>query len=105
MLLEDEVDAKSVFLFHAAQRGQDVIFFAHAFLRPFDRDSVIAGVSFYPGFVIVRALAENLLAHHRNAENLTEEIDHLLGPREIAQVAVDHDAVETVVYKNEKIAE
>ncbi len=36
--LEDEVDAIGILPLHAAQRGQDVIFFAHAFFRPFDGD-------------------------------------------------------------------
>ena len=80
---EDEVDAVGVLLFHPAQRGQDVIFFAHAFFRPFDRDRVIAGVRFHPVPVFVGALAEHFLAHHRNAQNLAEEVDHLFGPRQI----------------------
>ncbi len=65
---------------HAAQRGQNMVLFADAFLGPFHRDLVVAGVGFHPVPVIVGALAEDFLAHHRNAERLAKEVDHLLGP-------------------------
>ena len=102
---EDEVDAERVFLFHAPQRRQDVIFLADAFFRPLHRDRVVAGKGLHPGFVFLRSLAENLLADNRDSQNLAKEVDHLLRPRQVAQVAVNDDTVETVVYKNEKIAE
>jgi hypothetical protein len=66
---------------------------------------VIARERFHPNLVFLGSLAENFLADSRNAQNLPEEVDHLFGPRQIAQVAVDDDTVETVVYKNEKVAE
>jgi hypothetical protein len=99
---EDEVDPVSVLLRHAAQRGQHVILFANAFPRPLHGYSVVAGEGFHPVLVIVGALAENFLAHHRNAKDLANEMNYLLGPGKAVQVAVDDDAVETVIYKNEK---
>ncbi len=65
---------------------------------------MVAGVGFDPVLVVVGALAEHFLAHHRDAEDLAEEIDHLLGTGQPAEVAVDDDAVEAVVYKNEQAA-
>ena len=63
---------------HAAQRGQNMVLFADAFLGPFHRNSVVAGIGFDPVPVIVGALAENFLVHRRNAQNLAEEVHHLL---------------------------
>ena len=51
--------------------------------------------------VAVGALAENLLAHHRDSQNLVEEVHHLLGARQAAQIAIDDKAVEAMVYKNQ----
>ncbi len=66
---------------------------------------MIAGEGFHPVLVIVGALAENFFAHHRNAEDLANEMNHLLGPGKPVQVAVDDDTVEAVIYKNKKTAE
>src|ERR1019366_4280991 len=93
-----------VLLLHAAQRRQDVILFTHALFRPLRRDPVIARKRCHPSFVFFRSLTENFLADNRNAQNLPEEVDHLLGSRQIAQVAVDDDTVETVVYKKQQAA-
>jgi len=65
---------------------------------------VIAGEGLHPVLVSVAALAEHLLVEHRNSENLAEEIHHLLGTGQPAQVAMDDDAVEAVVYKNKQAA-
>src|SRR5260370_36524185 len=78
--LEDEVDAVGILLLHAAQRGQDVVLFAGPFLGPLDRDLVVAGVRLDPVAVVVGALAEDFFAHHGDAQDLPEEINHLLGP-------------------------
>jgi hypothetical protein len=101
---EDEIDAESLPLLQAAQRGQHVIFFANAFGGPFNGDLVVAGVSLYPALIIVRPLAENFFVHYRNAEHLPDKMHYLFGPRESIEITIDHDAVEAVIYKNEKIA-
>jgi hypothetical protein len=70
------------------RRGQHAGLFAHALFGPFDRDVVVAGVSLNPALVIAGAPAENLLVHHRQAEDPVEEVNHLFGPGQPAQVAV-----------------
>jgi len=55
--LEDEVDAIDVLLFHAAQRGQNMVLFADVLFGPFHRELVVTGVGFDPASVIVGALA------------------------------------------------
>ncbi len=66
---------------------------------------VIASVSLHPALVIFGAPVKHVFIHHRNAQDLAEEIDHLFGARQTAQVAMDDDAVEAVVYKNEQAVE
>ena len=78
---EEEVDAISFCLLHAAQRRHHEIFLPNTFFRPLDRDAVIACVDLHPVLIIVGALTEHLLAHHRNTEHFTKKPDHLLGPR------------------------
>jgi len=82
--LEDEVNPVGVVLHHAAQPGPHMVFLAHALLGPFDRRVVIAGEGLHPVPVVGGALAQDLLAHHRDADHLAEEVRHLLGPRQRA---------------------
>ena len=82
-----------------------MILFAETLLGPFHGDFVIAGESLHPVAVIVSALAERFLAHHGDAEDMADEMDHLFGPGEAAEIAMDDDAVEAVVYKNEQAVE
>ena len=103
--LEDKVDAVGVLLLHAAQGGQDVILFAGSFFGPFHRDFVVAGVGLDPAPVLVGTLAEDFFTHHRDTQNLSEEVDHLLRPGQTAQIPVDDDAVETVIDKGQQIPE
>ena len=42
---------------------------------------MIAGVGFHPGLIVGGALAEDVFADHRNADDVAEEVHHLLGPR------------------------
>ena len=82
-----------------------MVFLAHALLGPFDRQAMIAGEGFHPGLVVGRALAQDLFVDHRNADHVTEEVHHLLGPRQPAEVAVNDNAVEAVVDEGQQIAE
>ena len=102
--LEDEVDAVGALL-HTAQRGQNVVLFAGSFFGPLHRDLVVAGIRLDPVPVVVGALAEDLFAHHRDAQDLPEEVDHLLGPGQTAQVPVNDDAVEAVIDQGQEIRE
>jgi len=47
----------------------------------------------------------NYFGDHRNAHNLSEEVDHVLGPTETSYVAVDDDAIEAMVDERQEVAE
>jgi hypothetical protein len=55
--------------------------------------------------VVTGALSEHLLAQDWNADHLAKEMNHLLGPRQAAQIAVDDDPIEAVVYKEQQLTE
>ena len=63
------------------------------------------GIGFHPVAVSVGALTEHFLAHHWDAQDMADEMDHLLRAGKPAEIAVDDDTVEAVVYKSEQIAE
>jgi len=81
-----------------------MVLFAKPLFGPLDGDLVIAGVGLDPVAVIVSALTQHLLAHDRDTQNLTDEMDHLLGAGQAAEIAMDDDAVEAMVYKNQQVA-
>jgi hypothetical protein len=66
---------------------------------------MVAGVGLHPVLVIAGALAEHFFAHRREAQNLTDETNHLFRPRQPAQVAVNNEAVEAVVDEGQQIPE
>jgi hypothetical protein len=82
-----------------------MVFLAHALLGPFDRQAMIAGEGFHPGLVVGGAPAQDLFVHHGKADHVPEEVHHLLGPRQPAEVAVNDNAVEAVVDEGQQIAE
>src|SRR5260370_3387736 len=90
---------------HAAQPGQNMIFLAHALLGPFNRKTVIASEGLDPVVVIGGAPAQHLLAHRRDADDLAEEVHHLLGPRQAAEITMNDNAVEAAIDKDQQIAE
>jgi hypothetical protein len=49
--------------------------------------------------------AKNYSSVFREAQNLTDEIHHLLGSRQTAQVAVNDDAVEAVIDEGQQVSE
>jgi hypothetical protein len=65
---------------------------------------MVASVRFHPALIVAGPFAQQFLAHHRFAQHLPEEVHHLLRPRQPAQVPVDHDPVEAVVYKDQQAA-
>src|ERR1051326_2672660 len=81
---------------------EHVILFAQTFLSTFDGDFMITGEGFDPIAVIVGSLAQHVFAHDWNAQNLVDEMDYLLGTGQSAEVAVDDDAIEAVVYKDQQ---
>ena len=103
--LEDKIDAVGVLSRHAALPGQDMIFLAHPLLGPLDRQPMVAGEGFHPGLVVGGALSEDLFIHRGDADHVAEEVHHLLGSRQAAQVTVYDDAIEAVVDKGQQVAE
>ena len=55
--------------------------------------------------IVIGTLAEHFLAQDWNSEDLAKEMNHLLGPRQSAQVTVDDDSIEAVVDKEQQPAE
>jgi len=87
------------------QSRQDVVLFAHSLVSPFDGDVVVAGVGLYPTLVIVGAPAEDFFVYYRDAENLAEEVEHLLGSGQAAEIAMNDDRVKAMVYKDDQAVE
>jgi hypothetical protein len=103
--LENEVDAIAAGPLHATEPRPHVILFADPFLRPLDGSLVIASECLYPLPVIASPLTESSFVDYRDAHHFAEKIDHLFRAGQAAQVAMDDDAVEAVVYKNEQAVE
>ena len=103
--LENEIDAIGALLAHSAQPGQDLILFADTFLAPLDGNVVVPGKSFHPVLIVIGALGQYLLAQDWDSEDLAKEMNHLLRPRQSAQVTVDDDSVEAMVHKEQQPAE
>ena len=82
-----------------------MIFLAHPLLGPLDRQPMVAGEGFHPGLVVGGALSEDLFIHRGDADHVAEEVHHLLGSRQAAQVTVYDDAIEAVVDKGQQVAE
>ena len=101
--LENEINSVGALLAHSAQPGQDIILFTDTFFGPLDRDVVVGGKGFHPVLVVIGTLSDQLLAQDGNSEHLAKEMNHLLGPRQSAQIAVDDDPVEAVVDKEQKL--
>jgi len=91
--LEDKVDTVGVMFRDAALPGQHMIFLAYPLFGPLDREPMIADVGFDPGLVVGGALAQDLLADRRNTDHVAEEVHHLRGPRQAAEVTVNDNAV------------
>src|SRR6516164_9635207 len=107
--LEDEVRTKTLAAFHAETPGADVVFLLdalllHLFVGPLDRNAMIAGESFHPPLVFVGPLGQSLFGYGIQPMHVAEEVDDVLGPRQQGQVALDDDAIETVVYKSQQAA-
>lgn len=103
--LENEVDAVGVRPHHLPQPRPNMVFLAHALLGPLNGDVVVACKGLDPVLVVGAAPAQHLLADHRNADHLAQEVGDLLGSRQPAQVAVDDNAIEAVIDEDNKIAE
>ena len=55
--------------------------------------------------VVGGALAQDLFADRRNTDHVAEEVHHLLGARQAAEVTVNDDAVKAVVDESQQVTE
>src|SRR5215469_15937193 len=106
---EDEVDAKALATFHGQQIGANVVFLPEAFLLhvgvgPLQRDAMVASEGFHPMLVVAGSLSQRLLGNGVDAMHVAKEIDDVLRPSEQREIALDDDAIETVVYKTQQAA-
>ena len=95
--LKDVIDPKAVFPGHALLPGANQIFFANAFLRPEQRQLVVAGVMLDPGLIVAGSLGENLLGDFRLFADLPEKIGRVVFAGQKGQVSIDDDAIEAVI--------
>jgi len=100
---EDEVDAKALATLHRHQIGPREVFLAEAFLLPvgvgpLEGNAMVASEGLHPMLVVLGSLPQRLLGNGVDAVHVAEEIDDVLGTSEQREIALDDDAIETVVY-------
>src|SRR5208337_1502361 len=66
---------------------------------------MIAGKGFHPALVIVRPLAQHLLADLGDTDDVAEEVHDQLRPRQRRQIAVNDNAIEAVIDEDQELAE
>src|SRR5206468_2574830 len=107
---EDEVRAESLAPLHAGAVRTDVVFSLEAFrleglvVGPFDRDAVVARKRFDPLLILLGAFGQRLFGDRVDLVHVAEEMDDVLGSGQQGQIALDDDAIETVIYKGEQAA-
>jgi hypothetical protein len=100
---EDEVDAKALATLHRHEIGPREVFLAEAFLLhvgvgPLEGNAMVASEGLHPMLVVLCSLPQRLLGNGVDAVHVAEEIDDVLGTSEQREIALDDDAIETVVY-------
>jgi hypothetical protein len=68
-------------------------------------NAVIAGESFHPALVLVRPLAQDLFGDGIDAVDVAEEMDDVFRTGQQRQISLNDDAIETVIYPNQQVAE
>ena len=63
---------------------------------------MVAGVGLYPSSVFLGPFGQNWLGDRILAVHIAEEIHDMLRACQHRQVSLDHDAVETVIYKDQE---
>src|SRR4029077_10424675 len=104
-LLDKVNSQKPAYTFFLTPSGEHIVFLAHPLFGPLDRDIMIAGEGLDPVLVVGRSLAQDLFAEHRNANDVSEKVHHLFGPRQPTEVAVNDNAVEAMVNEQQQAAE
>ena len=59
---------------------------------------MVASEGLHPMLVVLGSLPQRLLGNGVDAVHVAEEIDDVLGTSEQREIALDDDAIETVVY-------
>src|SRR6266436_3986349 len=80
----------------------DTVLLAHAFLRFHHGDLVVAGVPLDPSAVFAGPLRQDLRRDRIQPMHVAEEMHDGFRTGQQRQVALDDDAVETVIYKNQE---
>src|SRR5206468_4998912 len=71
---------------------------------PFDRDTVVARKRLDPLLVLLGALGQRLFSDRVDLVHIAEEMDDVLRSRQQREIALDDDAIETVIYQGEQAA-
>src|SRR6516162_4264981 len=66
---------------------------------------MIARIGFHPALIVVRPLAQHLLADLGDTNDVAEEVHHQLRTRQRRQVAVNDNPVEAVIDEDQELAE
>ena len=66
---------------------------------------MIARIGFHPALIVVRPLAQHLLADLGDANDVAEEVHHQLRSRQRRQIAVNDNPIEAVIDEDQELAE
>src|SRR5271157_107293 len=66
---------------------------------------MIARIGFHPALIVVRPLAQRLLADLGDAGDVAEEVHHQLRPRQRRQIAANDNPIEAVIDEEQELAE
>src|SRR5271157_4508964 len=66
---------------------------------------MIARIGFHPALIVVRPLAQHLLADLGDANDVAEEVHDQLRPRQRRQIAVNDNPIEAVIDEDQELAE
>src|SRR5271166_4735617 len=66
---------------------------------------MIARIGFHPALIVVRPLAQRLLADLGDANDVAEEVHHQLRSRQRRQIAVNDNPIEAVIDEDQELAE
>src|SRR5438876_2352863 len=107
---QDEIHPESLPAFEAGAVRADVVFSLQALglqrlvISPLNGNPVVTSERVHPPLVLLRSLAQGLFRDRVDAVNVPEEMDDVRLPRQQRQIALNDDAIETAVYKDEQAA-
>ena len=107
---EDEVDTEPALPLHPGTVGSDVVLFLQLLrlqrlrIRPLDRDAMITRERVDPLLVLLRPFGQHVFGDGVHAVHVAEEMHDVLRTGQEGEIALNDDAIETVVYKLEQAA-